>query len=168
MHHPDPPTPATTLRSALRPGDLGAVLTLHGALYGREHGFDHRFEAYVAVPLAQLALAHSPRERIWLAERGDRLVGCIAIAAASAEVAQLRWFVVDPVARGTGLGRRLIGEAIAFARAQGYRSIVLWTVDRLHAAAHLYRGAGFAKTEEQAGSPWGVSLVEEKYELFLD
>lgn len=153
------------LRSSLRPGDIGRVVQLHGLLYSRECGYDHTFEAYVASPLAQFARNDSVHERIWLAERGDRLVGCIAIVAASPDVAQLRWFLVDPSERGAGLGRHLMDQAIAFSHAQGYRSIVLWTVSGLNAAAHLYRAAGFRKIAENPGHLWGRDVVEEQYEL---
>ncbi|RPE80191.1 GNAT family N-acetyltransferase [Vulcaniibacterium tengchongense] len=153
------------LRTQLRPGDIGRVVLLHGELYAREHGYDHTFEAYVAEPLARFAQAGSPRERLWLVERDERVVGCIAIVEAAPEVAQLRWFLVDPNARGMGLGRRLIGEAIAFAREQGYRSIMLWTVEDLQAAAHLYRAAGFRRIARKPGRAWGVDVVEEQYEL---
>jgi ribosomal protein S18 acetylase RimI-like enzyme len=157
----------TTLRTDLRPGDLGAVVALHGTLYAREYGFDATFEAYVAGPLAAFVLAGSPRERLWLAEQDGRLVGCVAVVAAGPDTAQLRWFLVDPAARGAGLGRRLLGEAVEFCAGHGYRSVILWTVSALTAAARLYRAAGFRKVEENAGRRWGVEVVEEKYELLL-
>jgi N-acetylglutamate synthase-like GNAT family acetyltransferase len=153
------------LRTSLRPGDLGEVVRLHGVLYAREHGFDHTFEAYVAEPLARFARAGSSRERLWLADRDGAVVGCVAIVAASAEQAQLRWYLVAPEARGTGLGRRLLAEAVAFSWSAGYRSITLWTVSRLAAAARLYLAAGFVKVQEKPGRHWGVDVVEEKYEL---
>jgi GNAT superfamily N-acetyltransferase len=156
-----------TIRTDLRPGDLGAVVGLHGRLYAKEHGFDVTFEAYVAGPLAELAKRNSDRERLWLAECGGRLVGCVAIVAASDEVAQLRWYLVDPAARGHGLGRRLLDEAVAFSRDRGYRSVILWTVSALTAAARLYAAAGFRKVEEVPGRAWGVEVVEERYELAL-
>jgi GNAT superfamily N-acetyltransferase len=157
-----------TIRTDLRPGDLGAVVSLHGHLYAREHGFDMTFEAYVAGPLAELALRNSDRERLWLAERGGRLVGCVAIVAASAGVAQLRWYLVDPAARGAGLGTRLLNEAVAFSRRCGYRQVILWTVSALTGAARLYRAAGFRLVEEAPRRAWGVDVVEERYELALD
>jgi ribosomal protein S18 acetylase RimI-like enzyme len=165
----DSPIPESiTVRTDVRSGDLGAVVQLHGLLYAREYGFDATFEAYVAAPLADFVLARSSRERLWIAERGGRIVGCIAIVAASPEKAQLRWFLVDPSARGVGLGKKLVGEAVAFARASGYSKVVLWTVSALTAAAHLYRSAGFCKVEEKPGREWGVDVIEEKYELVLD
>jgi GNAT superfamily N-acetyltransferase len=158
---------AFTLRTHLKPGDVGTVVRLHGLIHAAECGFDPTFEAYVAAPLADFVRRASPRERLWLAERDGRVVGCIAIVASSDEVAQLRWFLVDPAARGAGLGRRLLDESLAFCREKGYASVVLWTVDSLKAAAHLYRAVGFAKTEEKPGRMWGVDVVEEKYELRL-
>jgi GNAT superfamily N-acetyltransferase len=155
------------VRTDLRPGDLGSVVRLHGVVHGRECGFDASFEAYVAGPLAEFVLAASPRQRLWLAERGGDLVGCVAIVEASAEEAQLRWFLVDPSARGAGLGKALLGEAIAFARAAAYRSVMLWTVSSLAAAASLYRSAGFRLVEEIPGRRWGVDVVEQRYDLAL-
>jgi ribosomal protein S18 acetylase RimI-like enzyme len=157
----------TTLRTALRTGDLGAVVSLHGTLYAQEYGFDATFEAYVAGPLAEFVLAASPRQRLWLAERAGLLVGCAAVVAAGPDTAQLRWFLVDPAARGVGLGRRLLGEAVRFCQEQGYRTVTLWTVSALTAAARLYRAAGFRKVEEKPARRWGVEVVEERYELRL-
>jgi N-acetylglutamate synthase-like GNAT family acetyltransferase len=157
-----------TLRTSLRPGDLGQIVSLHGTLYAREYGFDATFEAYVAGPLAEFVRSGSERERLWIAEQDGRLVGCIAIVLTSAETAQLRWFLVDPVTRGAGLGKRLLQEAIDFSRGCGYRGIILWTVSTLAAAAHLYRWAGFQKVEEKPGHHWGQDVIEEKYELVLN
>ncbi len=160
------PLPAdVTLRHDLRPGDLGQVVWLHGALYAREYGFDPTFEAYVAGPLADFVIHGSGR--LWVAERGGELVGCIAVVAASAKEGQLRWYLVAPAARGLGLGRRLLDEAVAFARKSGHESLFLWTVDALKAAAHLYRAAGFEKVEAVPARRWGVEVVEEKYVLGL-
>ena len=158
---------AVTLRTGLRPGDLGWIVHRHGVLYAREYGFDPTFEAYVAGPLADMVRAASPWDRIWIAERDGRMVGCVAIVAAGPRTAQLRWFLVEPEARGGGLGKRLLREAVAFCRTGGYDSIILWTVSALAAASHLYRSAGFRKVEEQPGRRWGVDVVEEKYELAL-
>jgi ribosomal protein S18 acetylase RimI-like enzyme len=157
-----------TLRTHLEPGDVGSIIQLHGILYAREHGFDPTFEAYVAAPLAEFVRAGSDRERLWLAERDGRLVGCVAVVAAGPQTAQLRWFLVDPSARGAGLGKRLLREAVAFSRHRGYARIILWTVRALEAAAHLYRSAGFRKVEEKPSRLWGVDVVEEQYELDLD
>jgi ribosomal protein S18 acetylase RimI-like enzyme len=167
-HSPSPLPPPVSLRHDLRPGDLGWIVYLHGTVYAREQGFDATFETYVAGPLAEFVGSPGNRDRLWIAEAEDRIVGCIAIVGVSPTEAQLRWFLVDPSLRGSGLGKRLLHEAIAFSRQNGYASIVLWTVSALTTAAHLYRSAGFQKVEEKPGRLWGVDVVEEKYQLLLD
>ncbi len=167
MNSSDDKAQTITLRTDLRPGDLGTIVHLHGVIYARERGFDPTFEAYVAGPLAEFVRASSLRERLWIAERGDQVVGCVAIVVASEQTAQLRWFLVDPSARGCGLGKRLLGEAVAFSRERGYAELILWTENALSAATHLYRAAGFHKVEDKPGRMWGVDLVEEKYEMRL-
>jgi len=161
------PPEAVTFRTQLKPGDIGSMVHMHGVIYAREYGFDHTFEAYVAGPLGDCVRAASPQDRIWIAERAGDIVGCIAIVAASEQLAQLRWFLVDPAARGLGLGKKLIHEAVAFCKEIGYESIILWTVSALTSAAHLYQLAGFNKVEERPGRCWGVDVIEEKYELIL-
>jgi GNAT superfamily N-acetyltransferase len=157
-----------TLRTSLRPGDIGAVIELHGRIYAREYGFDHTFEAYVAGPLAEFARFAKARERIWLAERESRIVGCIAIVASAPDVAQLRWFLVDPSARGLGIGKKLIHEAVAFSKACNYKSVILWTVSVLTVAAHLYRSVGFRLVKRKPVKQWGIDVIEERYELNLE
>jgi GNAT superfamily N-acetyltransferase len=158
---------AIGLRYVLRPGDIGAVVSMHGLLYAREYGFDPTCEAYVAAPLAEFVMRGTPRERLWLAEHEGVVVGSIAIVAESEHVGQLRWFLVAPEARGNGLGKRLIQEAIAFSREARYGDVILWTISALHTAAHLYRSAGFQRVESRPGRRWGVDVVEEKYRLTL-
>lgn len=155
------------MRTALQPGDFGAIVSMHGVLYAAEYGFDSTFEAYVAEPMAAFVRRASPRERIWVEERDGRVVGSIAIVEADARTAQLRWFLVDPSARGGGLGRRLVEAAIGFSRDAGYHRIVLWTVAGLDAALHLYRRAGFARVDASPERRWGVDVVEEQYEMTL-
>jgi ribosomal protein S18 acetylase RimI-like enzyme len=167
MQTVDTPRGPITLRTDLRPGDLGYVVYLHGVFYAQERGFDPTFEAYVAGPLSDFVRSGNDRQRLWIAERDGRIVGCVAIVAASPRTAQLRWFLVDPSTRGLGLGKRLLGEAVAFCKDCGYADVILWTESALTAAAHLYQSAGFRKTEEKPGRTWGVDLVEEKYQLHL-
>ncbi len=158
---------AVTLRNDLRPGDIGRIVMLHGVIYAREQGWDATFEAYVAGPLAEFALRRGDRDRLWIAEDGDRVVGCIAIVEAAPARAQLRWFLVDPAARGRGLGRRLLGLAVAFCEESGYGTVFLWTVGALAAAARLYRAAGFRLAETKPARLWGAEVVEERYERAL-
>ena len=157
------------LRHDLCPGDLGRVTEFHGVLYAGEYDFDHRFEAYVAETLAEFAHMQRPdRDRLWLAEREGRLVGSVAILGREGGAAQFRWLLVHPDARGAGLGRRLVDEALAFSRAAGYTSVFLWTVDILTPAARLYTAAGFRKTEEKPPAPlWGPPVKEQRYDLDL-
>jgi putative acetyltransferase len=157
-----------TVRCNLVPGDLGSIVYLHGIVYAREYGFDPTFEAYVAGPLAQFVRASTDRDCLWIAEKDNHIVGSIAIVSASAQEAQLRWFVVDPSARGLGLGTGLLREAVAFCREKQYRAVFLWTVSALTAAARLYRSVGFRKVEENPAEQWGVKVVEEKYVIALD
>jgi N-acetylglutamate synthase-like GNAT family acetyltransferase len=156
------------LRTNLKPGDIGQVIYLHGTLYAQEYHWDHTFEGYVAEGLARFALSYEPhRDRLWIAELDGQIVGCVAIVGLSESEAQLRWFLVHPACRGQGLGRQLLREALHFCREHGFKSISLWTVSGLHAAAHLYQSAGFDKTEEKTHQIWGHLLTEEKYCLSL-
>lgn len=158
-----------TIRHDVRPGDLGRVTELHGALYAEEYGFDHRFEVYVAETLGEFGRTMRPDlDRLWIAELDGRLIGSIGIAGREDGAAQLRWILVHPDGRGHGLGRSLLDEALAFCRTAGYRSVFLWTVSPLTAAARLYLSAGFRKTETKPeDAPWGVRLCEERYDLAL-
>lgn len=155
-------------RTTLRPGDMGAIVALHGQLYAEECGFDTTFEPYVAVPLAEYVLAASPRERLWVVEKEGLVKGCAAIVQADEEKAQLRWLLLHPELRGQGLGRRLLQETVAFAGEQNYRSIILWTVDILTPAARLYHSCGFLLREEKETRIWGRLLKEQLYELPLE
>jgi len=156
-----------TLRTEMRAGDLGRIVSLHGELYARECGWDLTFEAYVAGPLAEFVRSPSPRNRLWIAEHVGGIVGCVAIVGASQREVQLRWYLVVPEWRRRGLGRRLLAEAVAFSREQGYETVFLWTTSNLTAAAKQYLSAGFRKIEARPGRMWGKDVVEEKYELAL-
>lgn len=154
-----------TIRTELRPEDPTQIVEFHARVYAQEYGFDRSFADYVAGPLHEFVRRPHARQRIWIAERGDELAGCIAIVRADPQTAQLRWFLVDPACRGAGLGTRLVHEAVEFSRAAGYARIILWTESVLTAAARLYRAAGFELIEQRAGRRWGVDVVEEMYAL---
>jgi GNAT superfamily N-acetyltransferase len=156
-----------SIRHHLLPGDVGCITYLHAVLYAPEQGWDHTFDSYVAIPLAQFAMRCSPQERIWIMEKEGRIVGSAAIVKASEKIAQLRWLLLRPEERGRHYGRRLVEEALQFCREAGYSSVFLWTVSTLPAAAGLYRSVGFQETEKVAHELWGSLVTEVKYELEL-
>src|SRR5688572_26297783 len=120
------------LRTSIEPGDIGRLIFLHGTLYAEEFGLDHTFEAYVASPLGEFIKSFDERkDRLWIAEDDRQFAGSIAIAGLPDQIAQLRCFLVHPQARGRGLGRTLLDEALAFCRESKMMSVFLWTFNEL-------------------------------------
>jgi cytosine/creatinine deaminase len=161
------PDGSIRIRKEMRPGDVGYITYLHAILYTPDQGWDHTFDSYVAIPLAEFALRKSPQERIWIVENEGGISGSVAVVRFSEREAQLRWLLLCPDLRGRGLGRRLVEEAVAFCRDAGYKSIFLWTVDALPVAARLYRSAGFREMEKVTHELWGSVVTEVKYEMEL-
>jgi len=153
---------------AHRPGDMGWVVQAHGELYAQEYGWDERFEALVAGITAKFIQNLDPeRERCWIAEMNGERVGAVFAVKQSRTVAKLRLLIVEPSARGRGLGRRLVQECIAFAREKGYRKLVLWTQSNLAAARAIYKSCGFEPRKTEPHASFGVKLTGEYWELVL-
>ena len=150
------------------PGDMGWVIHMHGRQYAEEYGWDEHFEALVAQICSDFINNYDPnKERCWIAEMDGQIVGSVFVVKESEEFAKLRLLLVDPKARGLGLGTRLVDECIRFARRKGYKSLVLWTNSVLESARNIYRNAGFKLVAEEPHHSYGHDLVGETWELSL-
>ena len=152
------------IRHTLQPGDLGAIVQLHGIVYAREYGLDTTFEPYVAKPLSDFVLEGTGR--LWIAERGGRLMGSIAVVESDGE-GQLRWFLLAPEARGSGLGRRLLDLALDYCREREFPRVFLWSFSDLAAALKLYERAGFKVRETSTEYVWGAERSQVRMDLEL-
>jgi DNA-binding MarR family transcriptional regulator/predicted N-acetyltransferase YhbS len=158
---------AISLR-ALNPGDLGWVIERHGALYAAEYGWNAEFEALVAEICAKFVRTLKPtRERAWIADWDGVPVGSVFVVEKSRRVAQLRLLLVEPSARGHGIGARLVNECVRFARRAGYRSMTLWTQSVLTSARRIYEAAGFTLSWEHSHRAFGAALTEQVWDLDL-
>jgi DNA-binding MarR family transcriptional regulator/GNAT superfamily N-acetyltransferase len=151
----------------LGPGDLGWVIQRHGALYAAEYGFHASFETLVARVVAEYAERHGPGEDAWIAEIDGEPVGSIFCVRESERVARLRLLLVEPSARGHGVGGRLVEECVRFARRSGYDEIVLWTNDILTDARRIYERAGFELAEEEPYDGFGPDTKEQTWRMKL-
>ena len=149
-----------------RPGDLGWIVARHAELYEREYGWAENFEGLCAQIVADYVSNYDPkRERCWIAEMDGRNVGCVFLVKDSESIARLRLLLVDPMARGRGLGKKLTDECVRFARERGYRGITLWTHEVLTAARHVYAQAGFRLTSSEKRQSFGQNVVSEIWDL---
>ncbi|MFK7967225.1 MAG: GNAT family N-acetyltransferase [Burkholderiaceae bacterium] len=162
------PTKPFVLR-APEAGDFGWVIHAHGRLYAKEYQWDERFEAMVAKITGEFIENFQPQwERCWIAELDGRNVGSVFVVRQSKNVAKLRLLVLEPEARGQGIGRQLVEQVIQFSREKGYRELVLWTNKNLTDAIQLYRSLGFELQSEQAHESFGHALVGQNYRLMLN
>lgn len=162
------PAMAAYLLRPHQPGDMGWVVRAHGLLYAREYNWDERFEAMVATIVAKFIVRFdAKRERCWIAEKDGAIVGSVFVVQKTATVAQLRMLIVDPSARGLGIGARLVDECIRFARQTGYKKLTLWTNSILLAARQLYVQAGFQLVQSEPHHSFGHNLVGETWDLKL-
>jgi N-acetylglutamate synthase-like GNAT family acetyltransferase len=153
---------------APRAGDFGWVVERHGVLYAQEYGWDASFEGLVAGIVAKFACDPKPaRQRAWIAEREGERLGCVFLVEKSKTVGQLRLLLVEPTARGRGVGRALVRECIRTANTIGYRKLMLWTNDVLHSARRIYQREGFRLVKQEKHRSWGHDLVGQYWELSL-
>lgn len=156
------------IREVGKPGDLGWVIKAHGELYASEYGWDTSFEALVARIVADWATDRDPaRANAWIAEVDGRRAGCVFCVDGGGDTAVLRILLVDPSARGHGVGGALVDQCLAFARGAGYARMRLWTNDPLVAARRLYLARGFRLTGSEPHTSFGANLVGQTYELSL-
>ena len=158
---------AISIRTGLKPGDIGYVIYLHGKLYKLEYDYGLQFETYVAKGLCEFYEKYDPkRDRAWVCEHKDRMIGFLLLLDRG-KAAQLRYFLIEPEYRGIGLGKKLLGLYMDFMRECGYRESYLWTTHELTAAAALYKRLGFTLTEEKESTAFGKPLREQRYDLVL-
>jgi peptidyl-dipeptidase Dcp len=153
------------IRNTLMPGDIGSIIAMHGALYGREYQYGISFETYVAKGLLEFYENYNPQnERVWICEHNNTFAGSLLLASRG-DAAQLRYFILAPPYRGIGLGKKLMTLYMAFLKQCHYTSSFLWTTHELSAAAALYKKHGFILTEEVESDAFGKPLREQKYIL---
>lgn len=155
-----------SIRNTLIPGDLGRVAALHGKIYHEEHGFGLGFESYVMESLVEFyAQYDSERDRVWVVQAQERMVGFLLLMHRPENQAQLRYFILEKQYRGLGIGKMLMGDWMAFFRNKGYSSAYLYTTSGLDPAVHLYESAGFRKVSERRSEEFGVPMKHIRFQL---
>jgi GNAT superfamily N-acetyltransferase len=156
-----------SIRTELRPGDIGYVIYMHGYLYYKEYNYGLQFESYVAKGLCEFYERYNPeRNRIWACEDHDRMIGFLLLMDRG-QAAQLRYFLIEPEYRGIGLGSKLMNRYMDFLHECGYQKSYLWTTHELSTAAFLYKRHGFTLTEEKESTAFGKPLREQRYNWTL-
>lgn len=157
-----------TIRTHLKPGDLGYVTYRHGILYGEEYNYGISFETYVGAGMYEFYKNYHPaRDRVWIAEHNNRIIGFVLLMHRENNTAQLRYFYVEPEYRGIGLGKKLLQLYMDFLKEKGYQSSYLWTTHELQTAASLYTRYGFKLTEERDSTAFEKPLKEQRYDLVI-
>lgn len=158
-----------SIRTELKPGDLGYVIYRHGRLYNDENEYGLSFEAYVAEGLAQFYRSYNKeKDCVWICEVEGKIVGFLLLMHRSEETAQLRYFYLEPEVRGIGLGNKLVQLFMDFLREKNYKRAYLWTTNEQETATKLYEKYGFKLTEEKESDAFGKSLIEQRFDLLLD
>lgn len=157
-----------TIRTHLKPGDLGYVIYRHGKLYGEEYNYGISFETYVGAGMYEFYKNYNPDlDRAWVCEHDNKIVGFVLLMHRENNTAQLRYFYLEPEYRGIGLGKKLMDLYMEFLKEKGYQSSYLWTTHELYAAASLYTRHGFKLTDEKESIAFGKPLKEQRYDLLL-
>jgi peptidyl-dipeptidase Dcp len=156
-----------SIRTQFKPGDIGYIIHMHGALYGKEYGYGVQFETYVAKGLCEFYEKYDPQKnRVWICESQEKIIGFLLLMDRG-ESAQLRYFLIEPEYRGIGLGSKLMSLYMEFLRECGYQRSYLWTTHELTTAANLYTRFGFQLTEEIESTSFGKPLREQRYDLVI-
>jgi len=157
------------IRTQLKPGDLGYVIYRHGKLYGEEYNYGISFEIYVGAGMYEFYKNYDPdRDRAWICELDNNIIGFVLLMHRENNTAQLRYFYLEPEYRGIGLGKKLMQLYMDFLKEKGYQSSYLWTTHELHSAASLYKRHGFRLTEEKQSDAFGKPLKEQRYDLLVE
>jgi peptidyl-dipeptidase Dcp len=157
-----------TIRTDLRPGDLGYVIHLHGSMYAQEYQYGISFETYVARGMYEFYSQYdAEKDNVWICEDEDRIIGFLLCMHRSEQIAQLRFFILLPGYRGMGLGKRLMELFMEYLHAKNYHSCYLWTTNQQATAAFIYKKLGFVMTKEKSSTDFGIQLLEQRYDLQL-
>ncbi len=157
-----------TIRTNIKPGDLGYVIYRHGVLYSQEYNYGVSFETYVGAGMYEFYKNFDPQlDRTWICEHNEKITGFLLLMHRENNTAQLRYFYMEPAYRNIGLGKKLMSLYMEFFRQKGYKHAYLWTTHELHAAAALYAMHGFRLTEEKESTAFGKLVKEQRYDLLV-